>query len=85
MKIVDLLISNLQKRLDDKQLKVVLTPAAKDLVIADSYDPAFGARPIKRYLQRKVETLIARHIIAGDVEPGQTLTIDVVDGKLQIV
>ena len=85
VKIVDLLISNLQKRLDDKQLKVVLTPAAKDLVIADSYDPAFGARPIKRYLQRKVETLIARHIIAGDVEPGQTLTIDVVDGKLQIV
>ena len=85
VKIVDLLISNLQKRLDDKQLKVVLTPKAKDLVIADSYDPAFGARPIKRYLQRKVETLIARHIIAGDVEPGQTLTIDVVDGKLQIV
>ena len=85
VKIVDLLISNLQKRLDDKQLKVVLTPAAKDLVIADSYDPAFGVRPIKRYLQRKVETLIARHIIAGDVEPGQTLTIDVVDGKLQIV
>ncbi|MEI3239520.1 MAG: ATP-dependent chaperone ClpB [Lachnospiraceae bacterium] len=85
VKIVDVLISNLQKRLDDKQLKVVLTPAAKDLVIADSYDPAFGARPIKRYLQRKVETLIARHIIAGDVEPGQTLTIDVVDGKLQIV
>lgn len=83
--IVDLMISDLQQRLKDKQLTVRVTDAAKDLIIAESYDPAYGARPLKRYLQRKVETLIARRIIAGDTEPGQTMTIDCRDGALEIV
>jgi len=83
--IVDLMISDLQQRLKDKQLTVQVTDAAKDLIIAESYDPAYGARPLKRYLQRKVETLIARRIIAGDTEPGQTMTIDCRDGALEIV
>jgi len=83
--IVDLMISDLQQRLKDKQLTVRVTDAAKDLIIAESYEPAYGARPLKRYLQRKVETLIARRIIAGDTEPGQTMTIDCRDGALEIV
>jgi len=83
--IVDLMISDLQQRLKDKQLTVLVTDAAKDLIIAESYEPAYGARPLKRYLQRKVETLIARRIIAGDTEPGQTMTIDCRDGALEIV
>ncbi|MDD6212115.1 MAG: type VI secretion system ATPase TssH, partial [Clostridiales bacterium] len=76
VKIVDLMIANLQKRLDDKQLKLKVTDAAKDTIIEDSYDPNFGARPLKRYIQHHVETLIARKIIAGDISEGDTLIID---------
>ena len=76
VKIVDLMIANLQKRLDDKQLKLKVTDAAKDTIMVDSYDPNFGARPLKRYIQHHVETLIARKIIAGDISEGDTLIID---------
>ena len=75
--IVGLMIANLNRRLEDKQLKVTLTDAALDAVIDRGFDPVFGARPLKRYLQSKVETLIARKVIAADVAPGTELTVDV--------
>ena len=75
--IVGLMIASLNKRLEDKQLKVTLTDAAMDAVIERGFDPVFGARPLKRYLQSKVETLIARKVIASDVTPGSELIVDV--------
>ncbi|MBE5809815.1 MAG: ATP-dependent chaperone ClpB [Clostridiales bacterium] len=75
--IVGLMVDALNKRLADKMLRVVLTEKAMDAVIDQGFDPAFGARPLKRYLQSKVETLIARRIIAADVRPGDILTVDV--------
>ena len=74
--IVGLMVRDLNKRLADRQLKVTLTDAALDAVIDRGFDPVFGARPLKRYLQSKVETLIARRIIAADVAPGTELTVD---------
>ncbi len=74
--IVALMVAALNKRLADRQLRVELTDAAFDAVIDQGFDPAFGARPLKRYLQSKVETLIARRIIAADVKPGDVLTVD---------
>ncbi|MBQ8201894.1 MAG: AAA family ATPase, partial [Clostridia bacterium] len=74
--IVKLMLSGLNKRLIDKQLRVELTDAAMDAVIEQGFDPAFGARPLKRYLQSKVETLVAKRIIAADVKPGDVLTVD---------
>jgi len=74
--IVNLMVENLNHRLEDKQLKVTLTPEAMNAVIDRGFDPVFGARPLKRYLQSKVETLIARKVIAADIEPGTTLTVD---------
>ena len=82
-RIVELMLASLNKRLNDKQLKAELTPAAMDAVIDQGFDPTFGARPLKRYLQSKVETLIAKRIIAADVKPGDTLTVDV-DGNGQL-
>ena len=83
--IVGLMVDALNKRLSDRQLRVALTPAAMDAVIEQGFDPAFGARPLKRYLQSKVETLIARRIIAADVKPGDVLTVDAdKDGKLVV-
>jgi len=77
--IVGLMIAGLNKRLEDKQLKVTLTDAALNTVIDRGFDPVFGARPLKRYLQSKVETLIARRVIAADVAPGTELIVDVDD------
>ena len=74
--IVGLMIAGLNRRLEDKQLKVTLTDAALNAVIDRGFDPVFGARPLKRYLQSKVETLIARKVIAADVAPGTELTVD---------
>ena len=80
--IVDLLVKDLAKRMEDKQLKIVVTDAAKDLIIEKAYDPIYGARPLKRYMQSAVETLIARRIIATDPTPGSTMTVDVENGEL---
>ena len=82
--IVGLMIKNLNRRLEDKQLKVTLTDAALNAVIDRGFDPVFGARPLKRYLQSKVETLIARKVIAADVAPGTELTVDL-DANGEIV
>ena len=71
------MVDGLNKRLSDKQLRVELTDAAMNAVIDQGFDPTFGARPLKRYLQSKVETLIARRIIAADVKPGDILSVDV--------
>ena len=80
--IVDLLTASLAKRLEEQNLKLDLTDAAKDVVIGQSYDPVYGARPMKRYLQAKVETLIARTILAGGLKEGDTITVDAEDGTL---
>ncbi len=80
--IVDLLTASLSKRLEEQNLRLCLTEAAKDLVIEQSYDPVYGARPMKRYLQAKVETLIARTILAGGLKEGDTITVDAEDGVL---
>ena len=75
--IIDLIMKDLNGRLADKQLKCELTERAKNYIIETGYDPAFGARPLKRLVQRHVETLLARKIIADEVESGTTLTVDV--------
>ena len=74
--IVGLMVNNLNRRLESRQLKAELTEAALDTIIDRGFDPNFGARPLKRYLQSHVETLIARRVIAADVAPGTTLTVD---------
>ncbi len=81
--IIDLLIADVNKRLTEKELRVELTDAAKNFVVEGGYDPMYGARPLKRYLQKNVETLAARLILAGNVGRGDTILIDVADGKLQ--
>ena len=83
-RIVELMLDSLNKRLRDRQLSVTLTPAAMEHVIEQGFDPIYGARPLKRYLQSRVETLVARRIIAADIQPGQTMVVDVEDGKLTI-
>ena len=83
--IIDLQIAALNKRLADKQLKCELTPAAKSFVIDAAYDPQFGARPLRRYLQHTVETLLAQRILRGDVLPGQTLVCDEQNGEVVII
>ncbi len=75
-KIVDLMLVSLQKRLENKQLTVTVTDAAKDFIIEDGFDPNFGARPLKRYIQRTVETLVAKKIIAVDLAPGSEIIVD---------
>ena len=82
--IVDLLTAGLAKRLEEKNLKLTITPAAKELIIDESFDPVFGARPMKRYIQSHLETLIARALLAGDFSDGATITVDNVDGELKI-
>ncbi len=80
--IVDLLVEDLAKRLADKRVGLKITDAAKDFIIASAYDPTYGARPLKRFLQSKVETLIARKIIAEDISPDTVITVDVENGEL---
>ena len=80
--IVDLMLGELKKRLADKEVGFAITDAAKDYVIDNGFDPNYGARPLKRFIQRKIETLIARKLIADDVAPGSTLTVDYDGEKL---
>ena len=82
--IIDLMLNGLRKRLADKELDLTVTDNAKDLVIARGYDPMYGARPLRRYLQQSVETLLARYIIANDLAPETVLTVDEMGGKLYI-
>ncbi|MDD5953460.1 MAG: ATP-dependent chaperone ClpB [Oscillospiraceae bacterium] len=80
--IIDIMTESLRKRLADRSLNLVITPEAKTLIIERGYDPLYGARPLRRYLQSSVETLLARTILRGDLHAGDTLTIDVEHGEL---
>ena len=82
--IIDLMVTDLNRRLEDKQLTVELTPAAKDHIIEAAYDPIYGARPLRRYLQHTVETLISRKIVSDQVEPGSRITVECRDGELTV-
>ena len=83
-RIIDLQIAQLNKRLLEKQLRCVLTDAAKSFIVDAAFDPAFGARPLRRYVQHTVETMIAKRILQGDVAPGSELTVDAANGQLVI-
>ena len=80
--IIDLLIADVNKRLADREIQIELTDAAKNNVVEGGYDPMYGARPLKRYLQKHVETLAARLMLQGEIGTGQTIVIDAADGKL---
>lgn len=81
--IIDLQIDNIRKRLSDRDIKLEITPAAKEYILANSYDVEYGARPVKRYLQRNVETKLGRLIIEGKVVDGSTAVLDLEDNKLE--
>ena len=80
--IIDIMVESLRKRLADRALKLEITDAAKQLIISRGYDPLYGARPLRRYLQARVETLIARTILSGELSAGATITVDAVDGEV---
>ncbi len=77
-----LLMADLNRRLEDKDICLELTGAGRDFIIDGGYDPVYGARPLKRFLQKNVETLAARMILSGEVLDGQTIVIDAKDGEL---
>jgi len=81
--IIDLLVDDLNKRLDDRELKIALTDSGKQLVIEQAYDPVYGARPLKRYLQKHVETQVARLILSEQVDAGDTITLTNQNGELR--
>ena len=74
--IMDLILADVNSRLSDRELSIVLTDAAKDLIVSSAYDPVYGARPLKRYMQRTVETLAAKKILEGNISEGDVITID---------
>lgn len=82
--IIDLLIKSLAHRIEERRLHLEVTDAAKDVIIEGGYDPVYGARPLKRYLQSKVETLLAKKILESDLEPNSTLIVDAKDGALTV-
>ena len=83
-KILDLLIKDLERRLDDKHIKLELTKGAKDYLINNGYDEVYGARPLKRFVQKKLETLIAKKILTQEILPNTTVTVDCKDNELDI-
>ncbi len=83
-RIIDLQAEKLNRRLAQQQITLTLTEAAKDLIITNSYDPQYGARPLRRYMQHTVETMLAKKILAGEILPGQTVTVDAESGVLVI-
>ena len=80
--IIDIMIASLRARLAERSLHLELTEAAKSLIIERGYDPLYGARPLRRYLQSSVETLLARTILSGDLAEGATITVDAENGEL---
>ena len=82
--IVELLLDDLRQRLADKQVGLTVTDAARDYIIDQGYDPIYGARPLKRFIQSRVETLIAKELIRGDRPAGSTITVDLKDGQLAL-
>ena len=84
-KIIDLQIAGLNRRLEHQQIKVELTEAAKFAIVEAAYDPQYGARPLRRYVQHTVETMLSKRLLRGEVLPGQTVTVDARDGELIFV
>ena len=80
--IIELLVEDVNKRLADRELSISLTDSARQFIVENGYDPVYGARPLKRYLQKHVETLAARLILADGVRAGDVIQIDLQDGKL---
>ncbi len=80
--IIDLVLSSLRKRMSERELSLDVTPAAKDYIVDNGYDPIYGARPLKRFIQSNVETLLAKKILSDNVAPGTTLTVDVGENGL---
>lgn len=83
--IIELMVADVNKRLEDRELRIVLSEEARASIIDKSYDPVYGARPLKRYLQKTVETLAARLILEGNVSMGDTIEIIVEDDGLKAV
>jgi ATP-dependent Clp protease ATP-binding subunit ClpA len=84
-RIVDLQLDELRKRLKERDLGLRLTPRAKELLVERGYDPVYGARPLKRLIQREVETPVARKIVSGEVTDGGSVEVDARDGEFVIV
>ena len=80
--IIDLQIAKLNQRLSQQQITCVLTQSAKTAIVDAAYDPQYGARPLRRYVQHTVETMLSKKLLRGDITPGQTITVDAVDGEL---
>ena len=83
--IIDLLVASLSKRIEDRRLRLTITDKAKDFIVNHGYDPVYGARPLKRYLQSKVETLLAKKMLESDLEPNSELIVEERDGDLTVV
>ncbi len=83
-KIIDLQIAKLNARLEAQQIRCVLTDAAKSAIVDAAYDPQYGARPLRRYVQHTVETMLSKRLLRGDITPGQTVTVDAVNGELEM-
>ena len=83
--IIDLLVASLAKRIEERRLRLTITDRAKDFIVDHGYDPVYGARPLKRYLQSKVETLLAKKMLSADLEPGSELIVEERDGDLDVV
>ena len=81
-KIIDLQIAKLNSRLENQQIRVELTDAAKSAIVEAAYDPQYGARPLRRYVQHTVETMLSRKLLRGEILPGKTVTVDAVNGEL---
>ena len=81
-KSIVLQIAKLNDRLADQQIRCELTPAAKAAIVDAAYDPQYGARPLRRYVQHTVETMLSKRLLRGDVTPGQTVTVDAENGEL---
>lgn len=80
-----MLVASLAKRIEERRLRLTITDRAKDFIVDHGYDPVYGARPLKRYLQSKVETLLAKKMLSADLEPGSELIVEERDGDLDVV
>jgi len=83
-RIVDLQVESLRKRLAAQRIGLKLSEAARKFIASEAYDPVYGARPLKRYIQREVETLVARGVITGSFSEGHTVVVDVIEGHLRL-
>jgi ATP-dependent Clp protease ATP-binding subunit ClpB len=82
--IVDLQVAALQQRLADRRMRVELTEPARELIAREGYDPVYGARPLRRFIQREVETRIGRALLSGEIHDGSTIVLDAEDGDLAV-